>query len=375
MPSGIAALWGDPAATVSLRSKNLVFISNLAVSQRKMPAGGFFGSAEPYIDGAVIARSTDGGKTFNFCQSLSRSGDFYDGGSMASSPSGQVYAGYVDVDANQIDVWRGIDDECKFDLLPPPFPGMVMSSHPRLRVDRSTGNLFVAAQAYSGVVYMARWDGSSWTKPIQCSNPGVVDPSVTFPSGMTLRTGPQFAFDIGASSEGGDDAIRMLYTMRDPNSGRLYVRGSYGRTDMSRFWDAPEWGTTPLNFNIRGDQFNPNVKAWGGFFGLPPVWKVSYLDRDPAAGDTVTLQEGNFAYLPGPPPKRIFLPFPVIKTMPVCPDNRGYWGDYDDLEMIGFSPNATTPTFIRTMSDSSLGCVKRWEYVSQHLHIRAGVFE
>jgi hypothetical protein len=383
-PPGVAALWGDPALTTSKAHYNVVFMSSLAIPDNKMPAGGIFGpvaNSINYIGGAVIARSPDGGKTFASHQTVSREGHFYDGGSMTSSSKGEVFAAYIDSDTHQIDVWRAPTDSSQFVLLPVPFPGKWISSHPRLRVDSWTGNLFAAAETYDGTLYMSRWDGANWTKPVAASFVAAeLYPAISFASGTKLRTGPQFSFDIGAGSnaegiQAGIDEIRVLYTARDPKTGRLYVRGSYGPTSMVGFKDAPEWGTTPGNLNTPGDQFNPNVKAWAGFFGLDPVWKATYLDRNPKGGDTVTLHEGNLAYLPGSPAKRIYVPFPLIKSMPVCPDNRGYWGDYDDLEIIGFLDGSTSPTFIRTMSDSSLGCVKKWQYTSQHLHIRAAVFK
>jgi hypothetical protein len=151
------------------------------------------------------------------------------------------------------------------------------------------------------------------------------------------------------------------------------VTGSFGPLSLNNFHPAPEWGTTPGNLNTPGDQFNPNVKAWRGFIGLPPVWKATYLDREPSAGDTVTLQQGNLAYLPNG--TRIFLPFPLIKDMPVCPDIRGYWGDYDDLQIVGFLNGSTAPTFVRTMTDSLLGCTEQWQYTSKAVHVRAAVFQ
>jgi hypothetical protein len=373
-PPGWSVLWGDPAMTTSERSYNIVFMSSLAIPDDKMPPGGIHGPVNAYLGGACIARSTDGGITFKALQALNNHEHFYDGGSLATSRQGEVYAAFVDVDTSQIDVWKSKTEDGPFELLPPPFGGMTIYTHPRLRVNLDDGSLYVAAQASNSLIYMNRWNGSSWATPIPFSLPAALYPSVNFPSGKFLRTGPQFSFDIGASSDDqGSDAIRMLYTAYDEQAKRLYVRGSFGPLSLAAFQDAPEWGTTPGNLNTPGDQFNPNVKAWIGFIGLPPVWKATYLNRDPKAGDKVTLQQGNLAYLPNG--KRIFLPFDLIKDMPVCPDNRGYWGDYDDLQIVGFLNGSTAPTFIRTMSDSSLGCTEQWQYTSKAVHVRAAVFQ
>ena len=120
-PKGWAVLWGDPAITVDNGAYSYVFMSNLAIPDSKMPAGGISGSvivsgADSYIGGACIARSTDGGVTFKSYQCVSNTaknsvpnsekGHFYDGGSMASSSAGEIYAAFVDVTTSQIDVWR-----------------------------------------------------------------------------------------------------------------------------------------------------------------------------------------------------------------------------------------------------------------------------
>jgi hypothetical protein len=292
---------------------------------------------------------------------------------MAAAKSGEIYAAFVDVDTNRIDVWKAPSDSAQFQLMPTPFPQMSMYSHPRIRTSPFDSSLYVAAQAANRVVYMTRWDGRGWLKPIQVSDgPAELYPEIKFTSGTKVRTGPQFSFDVGAAStDNGNDAIRVMYTKKDPQTGRLYVIGSFGRADLSNFWPAPQWGTTPGNLNTPGDQFNPNVKSWQGLIGLPPAWKAAYVDRNPKAGDKVQLNQGNLGYLRDG--TRIFVPFPAIKDIPVCPDLRGYWGDYDDLAHVGFTPGGSA-RFLRTVSDSSLGCAQRWQYTSHHVHISGAVF-
>ena len=254
-----------------------------------------------------------------------------------------------------------------------PFPGIAIASHPRLRINKADGSLYAAAQASNGVAFINRFNGSAWGKPVQATDVGLIYPNVDFGGGLSLRTGPQFSFDIGAASdENKSDAIRFLYTRQDPKTKRLYVQGSYCPISLSpACYAAPEWGTTPGNLNTPGDQFNPNVEAWVGFIGLPPAWKGTFLDRDGAVKNGVTLEQGNLAYLPGGP--RIYVPFPVLKDKPICPDTRGYWGDYGDLTMVGFQNSIAQ--FMVTTSDSSLGCDKRWDFDSHNLHVRAAVFQ
>lgn len=83
--------------------------------------------------------------------------------------------------------------------------------------------------------------------------------------------------------------------------------------------------------------------------------------------------QGNLGYLPDG--KRIYVGFNVIKNQIFCPDQRGYWDDYDDMIVAGFVNGSSTASFFRPMSDSSLGCNSRWAYKSSHLHVRSFVFE
>jgi hypothetical protein len=389
-PENWAALWGDPALTTSETHYNVVFMSNLAIPSSKMPKNGISGPVNAFLGGACIARSGDGGKHFKVYQMLSNQSHFYDGGSMAASKGGGIFAAFVDVDTNHIDVWSAPNDSGQFVPMPNPFPNMLMYSHPRIRISPFDDALYVAAQASDWAVYMTRWTGQTWSPPVRVSNgPVELYPNTKFVTGTVLRNGPQFSFDIGAAStEDSRDAVRVMCTQRDPETGRMFVTGSYGKADLSGFWAAPEWGTTPGNLNTPGDQFNPNVRAWPGFIGLPPVWKATFMNRDPNAKDKVDLEQGNLAYLPNG--TRIYVPFMAVEGIPVCPDLRaacdasghddpsghycgGYWGDYDDLAITGFDSNGAAQ-FLRTVSDSSLGCQYRWQYTSHHVHISATTF-
>jgi hypothetical protein len=375
-PANWAALWGDPAITSDFSDQRYVFISSLAIPSSKMPAGGISGPVNDYIGGACIAISSDGGKSFKIDQCLSDNSDFYDGGSMvaAGSPTDRrVFASFIDWDTAKIDVWSSPTDTGTFTQMANPFPGMKMASHPRLRFDRDTDTLYAGAiNDGDGRVYLNRYT-SSWGKPVVASLPTAGNPTITL-SDRTLRTAYQFSYDVGTPSANGNDAVRMLYTVRDPDSSKLYVRGSYCTLDLTVCKDAPEWGTTPGNFNLKGQQFNPKVRAFTGFFGIAPEWKAAYesTDDDPN-GNKVSFKEGNLVVLPNG--ARLFLPFDLVKSQLVCPDNRGYWGDYDELQFAGFDKDSTVPRFILPHSDSTTGCPTRWEYTSNHLHVSAAVFK
>src|SRR5712691_9650182 len=69
-PDGWSVLWGDPALGTSKTKPNVVFMSNLAVPAAKF-AGPISGLLGDFIGGACLAKSTDGGKTFNIYQCVS----------------------------------------------------------------------------------------------------------------------------------------------------------------------------------------------------------------------------------------------------------------------------------------------------------------
>jgi hypothetical protein len=372
-PKGWSVLWGDPAITRSHLDQRYVFLSNLAVPDSKFPPGGIDGALNSYLGGACIARSSNGGVSFQNHKCFSHESHFYDGGSMAAGSDGSIYAGYVDVSDDRIDVWRSPGIDSDFTRMARPFPNTAIYSHPRLRFDLSSGDLYVAAQRGDGYVLITRFHNGAWQAPVAASTlPAALYPAIHL-SDRDLRTGPQFSFDVGAESLDGDDnpghdAVRLLYTTFDAKEQRYYVRGSFCERDLSVCKDAPEWGTTPGNLNLTGDQFNPVLRAFPGFIGLPSIWKATYLSRqrDPK-GNTVSLEQGNLVRLPNG--ARILLPFKLVDSHLVCPDNRGYWGDYDDLQLSGF--DGVNAVFLRTFSDSSQGCPKRWQYTSHHVHVSA----
>lgn len=386
-PRGYAALWGDPAAVTSKTSYNRVYISSLAIGASKVPVTGHHGWMDDgSVTGACIARSDDGGIHFRIQSCPSANGDFYDGGSMAAAGTTtdhRVFAAWVDVNRQRIDVWQSPDGLAAFQPLPDPFPGRQMVGHPRLAYDDSSGALLVAAiDGSSQQIYMNRLVGNAWQIPILASWPIT---RIDVPVGsQTIRTAYGFDFDVGAQSFVFDDgqrvryfndAVRLLYTTRDSQTLRLYVRGTGCARDLSVCEDVPQWGTTPGNLNTPGHQWNPTVRAWRGFIGMPPVWKATYqtTDDDPSR---VSIKQGTLARLPNG--TAIFLPFPLMSPRIVCPDYRygspghassGYWGDYDEPTQIGF--DGTDALFLLAFSDSSKGCLSQWEFTSNHLHVRA----
>lgn len=392
-------IWGDPGITSVASDQRYVFLSNLAVPKSLMPADGTIeGGLGNYIGGACIARSADGGKTFAMWQCVHENFAFYDGASMASSTRGDVYASFINVDNRQHAIWHAKTPNDQFTKLPNPFPGCEMAGHPRIRVGYpgvSLGqpdiSLFVAGQIIQcnagalgkesggyGQVIINRYHNGSWGTPRPASNPAAVYPAITL-SDRKLRTGPQFSFDVGAPSQDDEgnshhNEIRMLVTRWSESEKRYFVEGSYCRFDLSTpCKPAPEWGSTPGYYSYKGDQFAPLVRAFPGFLSVPAAWAGSFATRDHApAGNTVALRRGSLAIFPNG--TRFMIAFDFVAPKLVCGDNRGYWGDYDDLQFIGFAENSVNARFLRTFTDSSAGCTKQWEYTSDAVHVSAAAF-
>jgi hypothetical protein len=397
-PKDWPVLWGDPAIVSSGNDQRSVFMSSLAVPQSKMPASGSIdGSMAPYIGGACIARSADGGKSFAVYQCVHNNFEFYDGGNMASSTLGEIYAAYIATDSFRYDIWYAKDENAQFVRLPDPFPDCRMAMHPRIRVGYPAiglgapdPSLFVAGQILDckpgalgkeqsggyGQIIINRYHRGGWGTPRVIGKPSAVNPDVQL-SDRILRTGPQFSFDVGAASrrdddQSGNDEIRMLYTRSDGK--RLWVEGSFCPYDLSSPCSAaPEWGSTPGYYSYQGDQFTPNVRAFPGFLLIPSAWAATFVSRDhDPGGNTVKIRRGSLGVLSNG--ARLLIAFNLINPLLVCPDKRGYWGDYDDLQFIGFVNDTTTAQFLRTFTDSSAGCTQRWQYTSGAVHVGSALF-
>jgi hypothetical protein len=328
--------------------------------------------------------------------------EFYDGGSMASTTAGGIFAAFIATDSGRFDIWSAKDENAQFVKLPDPFPNCRMAMHPRIRVGypaiglgEPDPSLFVAGQIIDckqgalardnpeqdnpgafGQIIINRFHRGAWGTPRVISEPSAVNPDITL-SDRKLRTGPQFSFDIGAASQrdndmSGKDEIRMLYTRS--NGQRLWVEGSFCLYDLSQpCRPAPEWGSTPGFYNYSGDQFTPNVRAFPGFFGLPPAWAATFVSRDhDPSGNTVQIRRGFLAALANG--TRFLISSILVYPLLVCSDTRGYWGDYDDLQFVGFAPNSSAARFLRTFTDSSAGCTKRWEHLAEHVHVGSAAF-
>jgi hypothetical protein len=392
-PAGWSVLWGDPAIASSRANQNFVFLSNIAVPASKFPSIGYIEGpittgclGTSCIGGACIARSVDAGHTFTLSAAdcLTNQNHFYDGGAIETDNDGGVYAAWVDWDTNKIDVWRATTLTGSFAQLPNPFPGFVIQSHPRLVFEPLNQRLYLVAQADTVTtcwpgnptegcanIYITYWDlGSETWSPPGFVAYGLNQLNWNFGPApqRRLRGAPEFSFASAQASMNGDDNIRIAYTYVLGGRHVIHVsRCTWGQPGMAPLCvHTPEWGSD----YYAGEHFNPVVSAQHGF---PPIETEFVLSYTTSGTSTIPYGVGwafgELAVTSGG--IRFFVPQVPYDNYEVCPDNRGYWGDYDNMEVLYAGNLGTKSTFIRAHTDSSSGVCTRQQYTSRPVHASA----
>jgi hypothetical protein len=157
----------------------------------------------------------------------------------------------------QIHVWKANNEDAAFvRITPHPFVGRTMVSHGRIRVDWQTNALYVMAvesRVFPSrtVAIISRFFQGAWSTPVDMPIDIVNVPSIAM-SDRTIRTGPQFAFDVGAASPcvWPQDDVRILYTVKAAD-GYLAVRGAYCDRALTRASTPAVTGLTTTIFKSR----------------------------------------------------------------------------------------------------------------------------
>jgi hypothetical protein len=355
-PPGWAVLWGDPSTTTSKTNPSVVYLSSLGIPNAKFPASnviegsaqtGSAGSCGAFIGGACFARSTNGGSSFSNLQCVQRtdnpncpSGSFYDGSDMESAPDGRIFAAYFDVRRGRTDVYASDTSGNNFARVTD--PTIVSGNHPRLRWGPFGLYLLVAN---GSTLQLTRFSSvNAWSPPVTVDTG--VSPGTVSLAGVSVRLGPQYDLAIGRNESGADE-VRVAYTILSAD-GRTHVRVARCTPGATITCTPNVWQTD----STPGNQWGPAIATGQGNITGENVWVVTYYSNQrfttQAAADLwrmrfsrsssglltteTTLQEnGQF----------------------VCPDKRGYWGDYDDMVYAGFG------SFFRPFTDSShANCVR-----------------
>jgi hypothetical protein len=102
-------------------------------------------------------------------------------------------------------------------------------------------------------------------------------------------------------------------------------------------------------------------------------WKVVYYSDDATHNSQVSAYDGNLVALSA---GRVFASFSLVGAHSICPDGRGYWGDYDDVQFIaGDGTTNYLPQFIATGSDSSDATCSSTEFNSLPVHVSEVLFK
>jgi hypothetical protein len=260
-------------------------------------------------------------------------------------------------------------------------------NHPRLRAG-SDGSLYIATVLPGSVaiptdptgayVFANRFVNGKWGTPAVVSeglptafSGGVDLGTQVLGSELTIRFGPQFAFDVGPASAGGQDALRFVVTHSD-GQGRLSVEGSACAADLSGCHPVPEWHFGPLaDDGSLAQAFGPAVAAFDqpGTVGKEPTagWAATFYVVRGKASTAIRTARMNLNYINGVPTPEIF---EVPDPLTVCSDTRGYWGDYNAVVPVTWTNQ--WPAYVSFVSyDSALGCDKRWPYLGTRQHVAA----
>jgi hypothetical protein len=405
-PAGAAVLWGDPSITSHAGLPNVVLMTSLMAPTAKFPLPFFDGSAAigcSPLGGACVARSTDGGVTFSpvNCFSDTRDtgvntcpapfeptkGHFFDGSSSAITKVGTTFVGFVsfvDTDLHRESVWK-MDDVTSAPAHPfvrdPSRLGAMgdtgddglhgdlaeIGTHERLRADGAD----LWKMSRDGTDLKVNIHGQNRMFTVAAENVETQGFNVSFPPDsvmrpVVVRTGPQFAFDIGLN-EAGQREMRFIYAAREGN--QSFMQGGFCTIDLSHCEQPMAWRFPPAG---RPVEFHPTIK-----FGV----------NDPATGRgswRVTVdairQDNGVSVFSGdligsattPFVATALVPIAVTDSVPPCPDLRissnnsssGYWGDYDDM---AFDP--ISKTFVRAFTDSSRLCTFREQFTSTNVHV------
>jgi hypothetical protein len=208
---------------------------------------------------------------------------------------------------------------------------------------------------------------------------------------ITLRTGPQFAFDVGVNESMAPE-LRFVYMAADvpdqiPNAPfqnhatSFHLQGGLctlqdpqnPKCQIIAQWVTPSLPNAMALF--------PAIK-----FAIPsgsstPVWKVTFQGRNPTNLAQLAIFQADLVEPSIVPTSPTFsnaglalmqltpfqTPCPDVRGATIIPGNNlgaAYWGDYDFMT---FDP--TSGNFVRSFTDSTLGCDSRLPLTSHNVHV------
>jgi hypothetical protein len=347
-------LWGDPGLG-QVTGTNQVFMTNLAVPNRQVPASGVLTGS--IGGGACIARSVDGGQTFTI-SSLDCVHDAaysrYDGSDVTGTVAGgPVFAAFRNSPNNTIDVYRAPTPTSRFVRLPNPFPGLVMNDHPRMRA--MGGTLLLMAADASGTLWLQAYSGGgwgtispNWPKRI-ATDYGFGRSGYTTVGLVTLRIGAQYDL-AGTGRFGADPLVVVLYGAQ--TSGRSFLK----EADCHPFSSLQDACSPGATIDPGVNAFHPalavaNITIPGSGGAFSQVWQAAWSQQDGTAsapGSQIAVYSG---LLGTGAPALAGQRETGFESPCTLPGN--YWGDYNTHVGV-YQPSAdANPLFWTAFADST----------------------
>lgn len=371
VPSGYSVLWSDPAMGAAADSVYFAMLGsptdrfNVASGNQDCWTNSNGASASPMLSGACIFRSTSQTLTPNFGSNVTcvrTANDFYDGGSLSGDPFGgnAIIASFWNITQNRVDVWRGPSPS--WTRTATPFATQNIGGHPL-----AAGGVAVVVPDSVGNLWISNYHSNTntWSNPISVGGP--VAPSTTLSDGTNIRqVGFSFVF-------AGQLSFNVPYTfyvayMKAVAGGKTQIRVTSCTMDSVGFGgninvcgDLPALATPTTSNAFMPALASAHVMLPGA--QTPDVHtRLSYFSDEGLSNGNVQLRSFNFN---NPSAQAVT---PAQRT---CPDNRSYWGDYDDMFVVDdFTPN---PTFVRPYTDSTDTTCSRQTYTANPQHVSVAV--
>jgi hypothetical protein len=361
-PPGWPILWGDPG--LGDNGAGAVFMTTIAIPQRKMPASGTIsGSSTPYLGGACIARSVDGGQNFsvNAADCVHDANySFYDGSDITGTTSnGPVLAAFENTVSKAIDVFVAPTPSNSFSQVANPFPGKTIVDHARVR--RFGNAIYVAAADNANNIWVQVYFNGAWGTAAQgyplLAGSGYSTADMTI-GGQLIRRGASYDLDF-APSTNGPGALYVVYTKWN---GHSYLSGTACSSSCTQNYFTVDPGV---------HAFHPSLgfQQQGNPGGASTFGVLTWVQ---ATGGTSVRILSNTAFQGGGALSG------RVETGPttVCPDTRGYWGDYDAHLAVWPRSYPSKPLFWRAFTDSTNGqgtdsCTRQWKYTSLDVNVSA----
>ena len=205
---------------------------------------------------------------------------------------------------------------------------------------------------------------------------------------LGLRTGPQFAFDVGLN-EAHQPEMRFVYVAveLDPTTQQVtntFLQGGWCTTDLNDCIRPSQWRAEVTTFpGVPPSAYFPGIKYGVAPQTGLPSWKVTWqlLNGQQVAVIAADLQRPDL--VPGSSTftdsgltttqvTALQTPCPDLRSEfftqnPLCPlplSSTQYWGDYD-----GMAYDPTTGHFMRAFTDSSMGCDSRGLLTAHNVHV------